>query len=274
VLVTGCSSGIGKATARRLVERGGLVFASARKLEAIEDLATLGCRTIALDVTSEASMRDAVAAVEREAGAVGVLVNNAGYSLSGAVETVSLAQASAQFEVNLWGVARLCQLVLPGMRRQRFGRIVNVSSMGGKLTFPGGGFYHASKHAVEALSDALRYEVAGFGVDVIVVEPGIIRTGFAAAALAQMPSQVDEVYAEFNGAVARATREVYEHGLLARLGADPAAVARVIERAIGARRPKARYRVDLAGRILLAQRALLPDRVWDAFLRRSFPTPG
>jgi len=274
VLVTGCSSGIGTATARRLARGGWLVFASARRPDAIEDLAALGCRTLALDVTSEESMRAAVAAVEEAAGAVGVLVNNAGYSLSGAVETVPLELVRRQFETNVFGLARLCQLVLPGMRRQRFGRIVNVSSMGGKLTFPGGGFYHASKHAVEALSDALRFEVRAFGVDVIVVEPGIIRTRFAEAALASMPGAADEVYGEFTAAVARTTTEVYERGLLARLGAGPDKVAGVIEKAIAARRPKTRYRVDLAGRLLLAQRALMPDRAWDLFLRRSFPEPG
>jgi NAD(P)-dependent dehydrogenase (short-subunit alcohol dehydrogenase family) len=251
-----------------------MVFATARRVEAIEDLASLGCRTLPLDVTSEESMQTAVASVEEEAGAVGVLVNNAGYSLSGAVETVPIERVRQQFETNLFGLVRLCQLVLPGMRRQRAGRIVNVSSMGGKLTFPGGGFYHASKHAVEALSDALRFEVRAFGIDVIVIEPGIIRTGFADAALANMAGGPEEGYRGFNAAVARTTREVYEQGILARLGAGPDRVAGVIERAITARRPKPRYRVDLAGRLLLTQRALLPDRAWDAFLRRSFPEPG
>ncbi len=250
------------------------MFATARRPEAIEDLAALGCRTLALDVTSEESMRAAVAAVEEEAGAVGVLVNNAGYSLSGAVETVPLERVRQQLETNVVGLVRLCQLVLPGMRRQRFGRIVNVSSMGGKLTFPGGGFYHASKHAVEALSDALRFEVRAFGIDVIVVEPGIIRTGFADAVAANMPGTVDEAYGEFDAAVARTTKHVYEGGLLARLGADPDQVANVIEKAVGARRPRTRYRTDLAGRLLLTQRALLPDRAWDAVMRRSYPQPG
>lgn len=274
VLVTGCSSGIGNATARRLVGAGWPVFATARNLDAIEGLAALGCKTLALDVTSEDSMQAAVAAVEEEAGAVGVLVNNAGYSLSGAIETVPLERVRQQLETNVLGLVRLCQLVLPGMRRQRFGRIVNVSSMGGKLTLPGGGYYHASKHAVEALSDALRFEVRAFGVDVIVVEPGIIRTGFADAVAANMPGTGDEAYGEFDAAVARTTRDVYEGGLLARLGADPDQVAGVIEKAIRARRPKTRYRTDLAGRLLLTQRALLPDRAWDAVLRRSYPQPG
>ncbi len=182
VLITGCSSGIGRATAEHLASAGWTVYATARRPESIEDLAERGCRTLALDVTDEDSMRAAVAAVEEAEGAVGVLVNNAGYSQSGAVETLSLERLRAQFETNVFGLVRMCQLVLRGMRRQGWGRIVNVSSMGGRLTFPGGGAYHATKHAVEALSDALRFEVRGFGVDVVVIEPGLITTRFGETA--------------------------------------------------------------------------------------------
>ena len=181
VLVTGCSSGIGRATAERLAAAGFTVYASARRLDAVEGLA--GCRPLQLDVTDEASMQAAVARIAQDEGAVGVLVNNAGYSQSGAVEGVPPAEAHRQFETNVFGPMRLTQLVLPGMREQRWGRIVNVSSMGGELTFPGGGWYHASKHALEALSDALRFELAGFGIDVVVIQPGLIRTGFAEAAV-------------------------------------------------------------------------------------------
>src|SRR5918996_2806354 len=177
VLITGCSSGIGWATAERLAKRGWTVYATARDVEAIAPLEEHGCRLLPLDVTDEGSMRRAVEEVERVEGAVGVLVNNAGYSQSGAVEEVPLEKVRRQFETNVFGLVRMCQLVLPGMRRQGYGRIVNLSSMGGKLTFPGGGFYHATKHAVEAISDALRFEVAGFSVRVIVIEPGLIRTG-------------------------------------------------------------------------------------------------
>src|SRR3954454_12257234 len=182
VLVTGCSTGIGRATAERLAAGGWTVYATARRLESVADLAERGCRVLALDVTDEASMAAAVRTVQDEQGAVGALVNNAGYSQSGAVETVPLEDVRRQFETNVFGLARMCQLALPGMRAQGWGRVVNLSSMGGKLTFPGGGYYHATKHAVEALSDALRFEVAGFGVKVVVVEPGTIRTGFADAA--------------------------------------------------------------------------------------------
>lgn len=278
VLITGCSSGIGRATALRLAGRPGLVvYASARRLESIGDLASAGCRPLALDVTDEGSMATAVRAIEAEHGSVAALVNNAGYSQSGAVEAVPLGRARAQFETNVFGPVRLTQLVLPGMRRARRGRVVNVSSMGGRLVFPGGGFYHATKYALEAISDALRFEVRGFGVDVVLVEPGLIRTSFSEAALAAMgPAGGAEAgpYAAFHEAVARATKEAYEKGPLARLGGEPDDVAKVIERALSARRPKTRYTVTPSAKLLLAQRALLSDRAWDAMMRSSFPTPG
>jgi NAD(P)-dependent dehydrogenase (short-subunit alcohol dehydrogenase family) len=276
VLVTGCASGIGRATALRLARAGRRVYASARRVEAIEDLRRAGCRVLALDVCDEASMRAAVEAVEKEEGAVGALVNNAGYSQSGAVESVPIEQVRRQFETNVFGLIRLTQLALPGMRRQRFGRIVNLSSMGGKLTFPGGGVYHATKHAVEALSDALRFEVAGFGIDVVVIEPGLIRSGVGDAAAESVGAAAGEgpAYRDFNAAVARATLEAYVKGPLARLAGGPDDVAKVIERAIAARRPRPRYTVTASARLLLAQRRLLPDRLWDAFLRTQFLQPG
>jgi NAD(P)-dependent dehydrogenase (short-subunit alcohol dehydrogenase family) len=274
VLITGCSSGIGHATAEHLAARGWTVYASARRTESIEGLAERGCKALALDVTDEDSMRAAVAAVEEAEGAVGVLVNNAGYSQSGAIETLPSERLRAQFETNVFGLIRLCQLVLPGMRRQGWGRIVNVSSMGGKLTFPGGGAYHGTKHAVEALSDALRFEVRGFGVHVVVIEPGLITTRFGetAAGSIDAPAAADDPYGEFNAAVGTATAEVYD-GPLARLGGGPETVARSIERAITSRRPKTRYKVTPSARLALAQRRLLSDRAWDAFLRTQFPTP-
>ena len=272
VLITGCSTGIGRATAERLARAGMTVYASARRPESIEDLKGAGCRTLALDVTDEDSMGAAVEEVERAEGAVGALVNNAGYSQSGAAETVPLGDVRRQFETNVFGLLRMSQLVLPGMRREGRGRIVNVSSMGGKLTLPGGGIYHATKHAVEALSDAMRFEVRGFGVDVVVIEPGIIRTKFGDAAVASVPAG-DGPYAEFNRAVVAAMERVYD-GPLGRLGAGPDAVAKVIERALTAGRPRARYKVTASARVLMGQRSLLPDRAWDAVVGTSFPRPG
>jgi NAD(P)-dependent dehydrogenase (short-subunit alcohol dehydrogenase family) len=276
VLITGCSSGIGHATAERLAGAGWPVYATARRPESIADLAERGCHTLPLDVTDEGSMRDAVSAVEKDEGAIGVLVNNAGYSQSGAIEGVPMERVRAQFETNVFGLLRMCQLALPGMRRQGWGRIVNVSSMGGRLTFPGGGAYHATKHAVEALSDAMRYEVRGFGVDVVVIEPGLIKTQFgetAAGSIGDANEHADDPYAPFNAAVGAATEGAYE-GPLSRLGGGPETVARAIERAISARRPRTRYKVTPSARLILAQRRLLSDRAWDAFMRSQFPSPG
>jgi NADP-dependent 3-hydroxy acid dehydrogenase YdfG len=274
VLITGCSSGIGQATAAHLASNGWTVYATARRPESIQDLAAEGCKTLALDVTDEESMRSAVAAVEEAEGAVGALVNNAGYSQSGAVESVEMDQVRRQFETNVFGLVRMCQLVLPGMRRQGWGRIVNVSSMGGRMTFPGGGMYHGTKHAVEAISDALRFEVRDFGVDVVVIEPGLIRTSFGEAAVGTIHEGTREEgpYTDFNNAVAQATAGAYE-GPMARLGAGPEAVAKKIERAISARRPRTRYRVTASARVLLAQRRLMPDRAWDALMRTQFQRP-
>src|SRR6059036_2185566 len=200
VLITGCSTGIGRATAEQLATRGWTVYATARRPEAIRDLERGGCKLLALDVCDEASMRAAVETVERAEGAVGVLVNNAGYDQAGAFEEVPMAEVRRQFETNVFGLVRLTQLVLPGMRRQRWGRIVNLSSMGGRLTLPGGAFYHATKYAVEALSDALRFEVRAFGVEVIVVEPGPIKTRFGDTAIGSIGAlrAPDSPYAAFN----------------------------------------------------------------------------
>ena len=274
VLITGCSSGIGRSTAERLADHGWTVYATARRPDSIRDLEARGCKLLALDVCDEDSMRTAVAAVEDAEGAVGVLVNNAGYSQSGAIEEVPPEAVRRQFETNVFGLIRMTQLVLPGMRAQRYGKVVNVGSMGGKLTFPGGGLYHATKYAVEAISDALRFEVAGFGVDVILVEPGLIRTRFGDTAVGSIdaPASGDGAYAEFNAAVGRLTAGAYR-GPLSRLGAGPEAVARAIERSITARAPRARYPVTASALIMMTQRRLMPDRLWDAMMSTQLPRP-
>jgi NADP-dependent 3-hydroxy acid dehydrogenase YdfG len=271
VLITGCSSGIGAETAGFLADNGYTVYATARRPETLSDLVAKGCRALALDVTDEGSMSAAVRAVEDEHGQVDVLINNAGYSQSGALETVPLDNIRRQFETNVFGLVRMCQLVLPAMRAAGNGRIVNIGSMGGKLTFPGGGVYHATKYAVEALSDALRFEVQGFGVKVILIEPGLIVTSFADAAKASMPEQTGP-YARFNNAVSKATEGAYS-GPLTRLGGGPDAVAKVILKALRAPRPKARYRVTPSAHLAIAQRAITPDRVWDLAMRAQFPVP-
>ena len=272
-LITGCSSGIGKATAERLQRDGYTVYATARRPETIEDLASQGCKTLALDVTDEASMEAAVTTVTEAEGAIGVLVNNAGYSQSGAVESVPLDQVRRQFETNVFGLIRMCQLVLPGMREQGGGKIVNIGSMGGRLTFPGGGLYHATKYSVEAISDALRFEVKGFGVDVILVEPGLIVTNFGEVASASVGVSGDAgPYTDWNRKVGKITEGAY-HGPMSKLGAGPDKVADTIAKAIAASRPKARYPVTASAHLMINQRKFTPDRLWDLIMRAQFPTP-
>ena len=192
-------------------------------------------------------------------------------SQSGAVESLDLDDVRKQFETNVFGLVRLTQLVLPSMRAHRSGRIVNISSMGGRLTFPGGGAYHASKYAVEAFSDALRFEVSGFGVKVVLVEPGLITTGFDEAATAAMP-EGEGPYAGFNAAVAAATVSAYD-GPLVRFGGPPEKVAKVIEKALTANHPRARYLVTASAYGAVAGRRLMPDRAWDLAMRAQFPRP-
>jgi NAD(P)-dependent dehydrogenase (short-subunit alcohol dehydrogenase family) len=272
VLITGCSTGIGRATAERLADDGWNVHATARRPESIEDLAGRGCKTHALDVTDERSMQSAVEEVEKD-GPIGALINNAGYSQSGAIETIPMSSVRRQFETNVFGVMRMCQLVLPGMRGAGSGRIVNLSSMGGKLTFPGGGVYHATKHAVEALSDALRFEVREFGVDVVVIEPGLIVTEFGETAAGSL-ADVEEhgPYARFNSEVAKVTANAYT-GPMARFGAGPEAVAGKIAKALTARRPSTRYKVTPSATVMLGTRRLVTDRMWDRMMRSQFSPP-
>ena len=274
VLITGCSTGIGRATAEHLADRGHTVYATARRPESIADLEAKGINTLALDVTDETSMQSAVKAVEDAEGAVGALVNNAGYSQSGAVESVKLDDVRAQFETNVFGLIRMSQLVLPGMRHRRHGRIVNVGSMGGTLVFPGGGIYHATKYAVEAISDAMRFEVKGFGVDVVLIQPGLITTEFATAAVGALNRGTtdDGPYAHFNQAVAAGTAGAYE-GPTARFGGPPESVAKVIEKAITSSRPRTRYKVTASARLIMGQRKLLTDRMWDRVVGTQFPRP-
>ena len=277
VLITGCSSGIGQATARRLAAAGWQVYATARRLETLQPLEAAGCRTLPLDVVDEGSMQAAIETITRECGGIGALVNNAGYSQSGPVELIGPALVRRQFETNVFGPLRLTQLVLPGMRARRQGRIVNVGSMGGRLTFPGGGIYHGTKYALEALSDALRFEVAGFGIRVVLVQPGLIRSSFTqavSASLEGLGAGKPGPYGVFTAEVDRITRESYEKGPMASLTGTPEDVAAVIERALTEREPKARYRVARSASFLMSLRALLPDSLWDAFLARTYPRPG
>jgi NADP-dependent 3-hydroxy acid dehydrogenase YdfG len=269
VLVTGCSSGIGRAAAEALLAAGHTVYATARRPESLTELAAAGARVLALDVTSEESMTAAVREVEAEHGQVGALVNNAGYGEYGTIEETDLDHVRAMFETNVFGLARLTQLVLPGMREARRGRVVNVGSMGGRLTFPVGGYYHATKYAVEAITDALRNEVHGFGIAVSLIEPGLVRTGFEETALTSAAAavQAESPYAGLLATSASNTTGSYGNPMLA---TGPEAVARVVVKAVGARRPRSRYVVTPAARALIATRTLGGDRVWDLMMRRQF----
>lgn len=252
------------------------MYASARRIASIDDLRAHGCEALELDVTDDASRRAAVARIEERDGVVSALVNNAGYSQSGAVESVPLDRVRRQFETNVFGPLELCRLVLPGMRRERRGRIVNVSSMGGRLSFPGAASYHASKYALEAFSDVLRFEVAGFGIQVVLIEPGIIRTEFSATAAGELAeaSPDDGPYVGFDAYVAATTVNAYERGLMARLGGEPKSVARAIDKALSARSPRPRYLVTPSARLMVGLHGLLPDRFWDRLLASSYPRPG
>jgi NAD(P)-dependent dehydrogenase (short-subunit alcohol dehydrogenase family) len=270
VLITGTSSGIGRAAVQRLARHPDLtVYATARRLEAVADLAQAGARTLALDVTDDDSMRAAVAAVEAEHGAVGVLVNNAGYGAYGTIEEADLAAVRRQFETNVFGLARMIQLVLPGMRAAGTGRIVNVGSMGGRIVFPAGGYYHASKYAVEALSDALRFEVAPFGITVALIEPGLIRTEFAGTAAGTLAGSATPAgsYAGLNGVADMQLTQSYRSRWIS---ASPDAVAEMIERAVIATKTRDRYVVTAAAKVLVHTRRLLGSRVFDAYLRTQF----
>jgi NADP-dependent 3-hydroxy acid dehydrogenase YdfG len=272
VLISGCSSGIGAATAAALVRAGHTVYATARQIETLADLEALGCHPLALDVTSEDSMIAAVKAVEEEHGQIGTLINNAGFAEYGPIEESDLERVRAMFDTNVFGLARLTQLVLPAMRRARSGRIVNIGSMGGRTTFPVGGFYHASKYAVEAISDALRVEVKPLGIDVILVEPGLIRTNFESRmneSLEVGAARRDAVtaYGDLLAANEKSSTGGYANDFMA---TGPESVAAVIVRAVQSARPRSRYVVTPAAKFMANLRRLGGDRIWDATMRKRF----
>jgi NAD(P)-dependent dehydrogenase (short-subunit alcohol dehydrogenase family) len=273
-LVTGCSSGIGHATALRLHAAGFQVYATARRAESLKDLAAAGIRTARLDVTDEASMTDAISRITADYGAVGVLVNNAGFELAGPVEGVPLAEARRQFDTNFFGLARLTQLVIPGMRAHG-GRIINLSSVFGRFAVPGGAYYAASKHAVAGFSDALRLELAGFGIRVVLIEPTAARTSLNAN-LATVANAEGGPYARFRQDMADWHARAYSvppRNITGRFAVSADDVAAAITRAATSRRPRARYPVGTLAHGLFALRRWLPAPAFDAFVRSQFPVP-
>lgn len=264
-LVTGASSGIGEATVERLLAQGFIVYAGARRVDRMAGIEQRGAHTLSLDVTDDQSMTDAVAQILTERNRIDVLVNNAGYGSYGSIEEVPLEEARRQFEVNVFGLARLTQLVLPAMRERKSGRIINVSSIGGRIYEPLGAWYHATKFAVEGLSDSLRLEVAPFGIDVTIIQPGPIRTEWNTIARDSMVTVSGEgPYAE----VARRMRATYEKIDGGRSAGTPEQVAEAIVRAATARRPKTREAVPASAKTVVGARRLLSDRAMDRVMRR------
>ncbi len=262
-LVTGASSGIGYETAVALLEAGATVYGAARRVEKMKELQDRGARILEMDVTEEDSVAAGVRKIVEEAGRIDILVNNAGYGSYGAVEDVPIDEAKRQFEVNIFGLARLTQLVLPGMRQNRYGKIVNISSMGGKIYTPFGAWYHATKHALEGWSDALRMEVAPFGIDVVIIEPGGITTPWGTISAENLrKTSGSGAYAEKANKTADGMTEMYTSGKLS----EPAVVSKAILRAVTARRPKTRYAVGFMAKPAIFMRGLFSDRVFDRII--------
>jgi NAD(P)-dependent dehydrogenase (short-subunit alcohol dehydrogenase family) len=267
VLITGASSGIGKASALRLLDEGFRVYGAARRVDRMQDLEERGGTALPLDVTKDDSMQAALSRVLVESESIDILVNNAGYGLYGPVEEVPMDEARHQFEVNLFGLARLTQLVLPHMREQGGGRIVNMSSMGGKIYTPMGAWYHATKHALEGWSDCLRLEVARFGIHVVVIEPGVIQTEFGeVVAASSVETSEDSAYAELARAVAEGAKRTYRPGG----GSPPEVIADLVARAAKDERPRTRYVAGKYARLLIELRRWCGDRVFDWAVMRRF----
>jgi short-subunit dehydrogenase len=268
-LVTGASSGIGADAALRLKEAGYTVYGAARRTERMSALQNAGVEVLSLDVTDDDSIRTAVDTIIRHSGRIDVLVNNAGYGSYGSIEDVPMDEARAQIEVNVFGLARLIQLVLPHMRARHSGTIINISSMGGKFVTPLGGWYHASKYAVEALSDALRMETAQFGINVVVIEPGSIRTEWGAIAAQNLTETSSTgAYSTLAGGASKALAASSQPN--ARMTSAPSVIGKTIVKIAKARHPRTRYRVGFGCAPMIFTRWLLADRAFDAVIRRAF----
>ena len=270
-LVTGGSSGIGEATALRLHELGYTTYAAARRVERMEHLGESGIRTLPMDVTDDGSMQSGIKQVLAEEARIDVLVNGAGYGSYGALEDVPLSEARQQFEVNVFGAARLMQLVLPTMRNQRRGMIVNITSMGGRIYTPLGSWYHGSKFALEAISDCLRMELKPFGINVVVIEPGGIQTewGGIAAEKVRAVSGTGPYAPQGNAVAASLTSESTR-----RRSSSPELIGKTIAKAVTARRPRTRYAVGFGAKPMIFLHDVLPNRWFDGFILRATGVPS
>ncbi|MBB5437702.1 short-subunit dehydrogenase [Pedobacter sp. AK017] len=263
VLVTGASAGIGKATAIYLAENGYNVYGAARRTDKMQDLKNHGIKAISLDVTKEESILACVNQIYKETGSIDILVNNAGFGSSGAIEDVSMDDARYQLEVNVFGAMRLTQLVLPKMRQNKYGKIVNISSIGGKIAFPMAGWYHASKFALEALSDSLRLEVKSFGIDVIVVEPGGIKSEWADVANQTLQrTSANTVYKD----MAASLEKLNENKNFP----EPIVIAKLVKDSIEAKNPKTRYSGGSNARQILLARKIVSDKMLDKIIMGQY----
>lgn len=261
ILITGASAGMGKEMAKELLKDGYIIYGAARRLEKMDDIKKLGVNVLAMDVTDEDAMVAGIDTIIKAEGHIDVLINNAGFGSYGAIEDVSMTDARYQLEVNVIGAARLTQLVLPYMRKQRYGRIINISSIGGKVSMPLGGWYHASKFALEALSDALRNEVKRFGIDVVVIEPGGVRSDWSEIASNHMAKvSSNSAYSDFAAQfdTVRKKAEVKN--------AEPIVIVNLVRKAIAAKNPKTRYHGGYMAGLVLFLRKMLPDRAMDKML--------
>lgn len=271
ILITGASSGIGKAAAELFIKNGFVTYVTARNIQTLEALQKKGCRPLQLDITDEASMSAVFRKIESETGGVDILVNNAGYGQNGVLEELSIDTIRNQFETNVFGLIRMCQLVLPTMRRKGKGRIINVGSVGGDFTTPGASAYHASKYAVESFTDGLRGEVADFGIEVSLIKPGGVHTNFVDVTNQNYPAEMpNSPYKHFRQQFLDTTAKMFDpknnsYGIL-----TPEEVAKTIFAAATASKPKTRYRVGLLAKITPRLRRLLSDRAWDKMMRRQF----
>lgn len=262
-LVTGASSGMGKAIARRLIQDGYQVYVAARNVEKMTDLVSLGAHPLRMDISVDEEIVQGVDAILAETGGVDVLVNNAGFGLYGPVEEIDIDEARYQFEVNLFGAARLTQLLLPAMRSRRSGHIINITSMGGKMYSLLGAWYHATKHALEGWSDCLRLEVAQFGIKVVIVEPGVIETGFGDAASESIVRRsASGPYGHLVKMVAMSIKKTYGQGT----GSAPEVIADVVSRAVYSSNPRTRYAAGKFAKMLIRMRVWLGDRMFDRII--------
>jgi len=260
VLVTGASSGMGKEFAKALLKEDYVVYTAARRMDQMEDLKNLGALPIKMDITQDQDVKNAVNLIEKEHGGIDILINNAGFGLYGAVEDIKLSEARYQFEVNLFGAANLTQLILPSMRKKKSGKIINISSMGGKVYTPLGSWYHATKHALEGWSDCLRLEVAQFGIDVVIIEPGAIKTEFGEVFMQPMLERSGKTaYSFMAHAVASISQKSYEKGD----ASEPQVITKLLIKAVKARRPKTRYVAGKYAKPMIFIRKWFGDRVYD-----------